>query len=145
MIGGAEKKKERARKWSRELYKAWKNGEQGQLRDASEVLRAHYKAEAHSYFIQAGKQVLEQDERPMRFFFDSARSHQQGSYIEDLQEGKQVVTSTEEMLRIARFFYSDLFGVKEVREDLTGVFLDAIAGRIPKDSTLALEGPITLE
>lgn len=85
VTGGARKRRQETRLWARELHAAWQDGDQGRLRDASESLRACYEAEASSYFVQMGRQVLEQDEQPTRFFFSSIRSHQRGSYMDGLK------------------------------------------------------------
>lgn len=45
------------------LQETWQKGDHRRLREA---LRAHYEAEARSYSVQAGKQVLEQDEHPTK-------------------------------------------------------------------------------
>ncbi|KAK3545367.1 hypothetical protein QTP70_005979 [Hemibagrus guttatus] len=141
----ARRRREGAETWSRELCEAWKAGDYGRLRDASEALRAHYEAEARSHFVQAGREALEQDERPTRYFFSSVRSRQRRSYIEGLRSGPDVVTSPGDMLEVARSFYSDLFGVRQTEDDCAAVFLDAVAGRMPEESVPDLEREISLE
>ncbi|GAA6101640.1 uncharacterized, partial [Tachysurus ichikawai] len=122
-----------------------KYGDHERLREASEALRAHYEAEARSYFVQAGREALEQDERPTRYFFRSVRSRQRRAHIEGLKQGPCTVTSTEGMLEVARSFYGDLFSVRESREDGVAAFLDAVAGRVSEDSAPILEREISLE
>ncbi|GAA6077017.1 uncharacterized protein LOC121397172, partial [Tachysurus ichikawai] len=77
----AKRRREKVNAWSKRLYEAWQDGDHGRLREASEALRAHYEAEARSYFVQAGREVLEQDERPTRYFFGSVRSRQRRAHI----------------------------------------------------------------
>ncbi|KAK3545148.1 hypothetical protein QTP70_001570 [Hemibagrus guttatus] len=141
----ARRRREGAETWSRELCEAWKAGDYGRLRDASEALRAHYEAEARSHFVQAGREALEQDERPTHFFFSSVRSRQHRWYIEGLRSGPDVVTSPGDMLEVARYFYNDLFGVRQTEDDCAAVFLDAVAGRVPEESVPDLEREISLE
>ncbi|KAF5892597.1 uncharacterized protein DAT39_017706, partial [Clarias magur] len=141
----AVRKRAKALQWSRALCAAWKNRDQERLREVSESLRTHYEAEARSYFIQAGKEALEQDERPTKYFFKSVRSRQQGSFIEGLRQGAQVVAAPERMLEVAKSFYANLFQAREVRGELMGGFLDEISGRLPEEEALALEGKISLE
>ncbi|KAK3553802.1 hypothetical protein QTP70_012239 [Hemibagrus guttatus] len=105
----ARRRRSRAGRWSKELCAAWQDGDCEWLRDTSEALRAYYEAEARSYFVQAGSQELEFDECPTRFFFNSVKSWQRGSYIEDLKDGAQVVTTPVGMLGSARAFYLNLF------------------------------------
>ncbi|KAK3566630.1 hypothetical protein QTP86_001689 [Hemibagrus guttatus] len=116
----ARRRREGAKMWSRMLCKAWKEGDFGRLRDASEALRAHYEAEARSHFVQAGKEVLEQDERPTRYFFYSVRSRQRKSYIEGLRQ-------------------------RRTEDDCAAAFLDSVAGRVPEESGPDLEREISLE
>ncbi|KAK3545987.1 hypothetical protein QTP70_018905 [Hemibagrus guttatus] len=141
----ARRRKEGAETWSRELCEAWKAGDYGRLRDASEALRAHYEAEARSHFVQAGREALEQDERPTRYFFSSVRSRQRRSYIEGPRSGPDVLTSPGDMFEVARSFYNDLFGVRQTEDDCAAVFLDAVAGRMPEESVPDLEREISLE
>lgn len=141
----AVRKRSKALRLSRVLCHAWKNKDQEGLREVSEALRTHYEAEARSYFIQAGKEALEQDERPTKYFFNSVRSRQKGSFIEGLKDGAQVVAAPERMLKVAKSFYGNLFQAREVRGDLMGGFLDAVADRLPEEEAVALEKKISLE
>ncbi|GAA6064815.1 uncharacterized protein LOC125139647 [Tachysurus ichikawai] len=139
------RRREKVNAWSKRLYEAWHDGDHGRLREASEALRAHYEAEARSYFVQAGREALEQDEHPTRYFFGSVRSRQHRAHIEGLKQGPCVVTTAGEMLEVAMSFYGSLFSVRETREDGVAVFLDAVAGRMPEDSVPILEGEISPE
>ncbi|KAK3566556.1 hypothetical protein QTP86_000617 [Hemibagrus guttatus] len=141
----ARRRREGAKTWSRRLCETWKDGDYGQFRDASEALRAHYEAEAHSHFVQTGREALEQDERPTLYFFSSVQSRQHKSYIEGLKSGPDVVTSPGDMLEVARSFYNDLFGVRRTEDDCAAAFLDAVAGRVPEESVPDLEREISLE
>lgn len=56
-----------------------------------------------------------------------------------------MVFSSDGMLGCAKVFFLDLFQQRGSSEDLTAVFLDAVAGRLPRNSAKELEGQVSLE
>lgn len=127
----ARRKNEKAKRWSMVLCKAWQDKDEGKLRDTSEALRTHYEAEARAYLVQAGREALELDEWPTRYFFNSVRSRQQSSFVEGLKEVA---------VEVARSYYAELFQAREeVRGDLAEGFLDSVTSRLPEEEVGQLE------
>lgn len=139
----AKEKREKIAQWSRTLQVSWARGDMGGAKQASEVLRDHFYAEARGYSVQAGRRRLLEDERPTRFFFDRVRARQRRSHMEGLREGELLITSMGGMLERAAAYYEDLFQPRSMGEVEAGDFLKAVDRRVAQEDLEDLEAELT--
>lgn len=141
----SREEREKTAQWSRALQTSWNSGNMEGVRLASGALRKYYLARAKSFCIQAGRQRLQLDERPTRFFFDTVRVRQRRSCIERLREGENFVTSAEGMLERAAAYYEDLFQARPMAGAQAEGLLETLTQKVSQEDREFLDAALSEE
>ena len=111
-----------------------KNKDQIQINNIEAEIEETERLHQKGAMIRSRTKLIENEEKPIKFFYTAGKQNQNKKHITQLKNKKEELKKKdEEILKIARDFYSELYTKAQIKKQEQGNFLSSYDRKISID------------